>query len=124
MRWSLVVASAIISATGCGGAPGGGDDPDAARAALGAALDAWKEGKAPESLLELSPAVHVADYRWEAGFKLKDYKVAESSATSGYDRRYPVQLWLTSAKGKDARERAVYNVATRPSVTVVRDPES
>ena len=119
-----VVASILIGALGCGGTPGGGDDPESALAALRASLDAWKAGESPDSLLSHSPVVHVADYRWEAGFKLKDYKVAESSATSGFDRRYPVELWLTSKKGKDARERAVYNVATRPSITVVRDPES
>ena len=113
----------LFGLAGCGGAPGPGD-PASARAALETALEAWKGGGTSQSLLDKSPPVHVADYRWEAGFKLSNYKIAESSATSGFDLRYPVELWLKTPKGKAARERAVYNVATNPSLTVVRDPES
>ena len=113
----------LVGLGGCGGAPGPGD-PVSARAALETALEAWKGGGTSQSLLDKSPPMHVADYRWEAGFKLSNYKITESSATSGFDRRYPVELWLKTPKGKASREKAVYNIATSPSLTVVRDPES
>ena len=109
----------LLGSTGCGGTPGG-SDPDSARAAL----DVWKGGGTTLSLLEKPPSMHVGDYRWEAGYKLTNYKITESSAASGFDRRYPVDLWLTTPKGKALREKAVYNVAMSPSLTVVRDPES
>lgn len=114
----------LSSLTGCGGGASSSSDPDSARAALETALAAWKGGETPESLLNQSPAMHVADYRWEAGYKLTAYTISESTATSGFDRRYPVELRLTNPKGKATKERAVYNVATSPSLTVVRDPES
>lgn len=113
----------LLAIAGCGDAPAA-SDPDAARAALEAALEAWKEGGTPASLLERSPAVHVADYRWEAGYALQGYAIAESAADSGFDRRYPVELRLKTPRGRPSREKAVYNVSTSPSLTVVRDPES
>jgi hypothetical protein len=113
----------LVGLGGCGGAPGR-SDPVSARAALENALEAWKGGSASRSLLDQSPPMHVADYRWEAGFRLSSYKITESSSTSGFDRRYPVELWLKSPKGKASREKAVYNISISPSLTVVRDPES
>lgn len=122
IRW-IVGPLLLLGLTGCSGAPRM-SDPDSARTVLQTVLEQWQSGGTSTSLLEGSPSVHVADYRWEAGFKLTKYKIAESSATSGFDRRYPVELWLTTPKGKPARETAIYNVATTPSLTVVRDPES
>jgi len=113
----------FLGLSGCGGAPGV-SDPASARSVLETVLESWKRGDSPQALRDGNPPLNVADYRWEGKYKLNAYTIAESSTAAGFDQRFSVELRLTTPKGKAAREKAKYLVATDPAVTVVRDPES
>lgn len=122
--YRLILAMVMfLGLVGCGGAPGT-SDPASARTVLETVLESWKRGEPPQSLRAGNPPLHVADYRWEGKYKLNAYTIAESPTAAGFDQRFAVELRLTTPKGKAAREKAKYVVATAPALTVVRDPES
>ena len=94
-------------------------DPDAARAALRQALDAWKKGDAPESLKSVSPPVTVSDRQWQQGAKLLDYEVSDKTEANGFDQRFTAKLTLDDPAGKKT-QKAAYDVSTHPKLVVVR----
>jgi hypothetical protein len=111
---------------GCGGpalqAPA---DPARARQALRTALDAWQQGGQPGSLKSGSPAVHVSDQDWSAGYRLTRYQIAEDGQRAGVDLRYRVALTLLAPRGQTVHKDTAYLVGTSPVLTVVRlDPDS
>jgi hypothetical protein len=114
------VLLALAVSSGCGPGERQPADPDAARAALRSALDAWKRGDLPESLGKTEPPVHVSDWRWRSGAKLVRYEIAERGRPIGADLRCPVQLWIDNGRGKATRELAEYNVSTHPALAVAR----
>lgn len=120
-RTAPVALLVALSAVALGCSPGVANpvDPEGARAALKTALDAWKEGKTPDSLQSASPAIVAQDMEWAGGAKLLDYSVvSDKSADANLDAR--VKLTLT-AKGKKVQREAKYLVTTSPAVTVFRD---
>jgi hypothetical protein len=110
----------LLLFAGCGSSPTKPADPNAARAALQAALDAWKRGDAPDALGKAQPPIHVADWRWRSGAKLVRYELAKGDRSLGAELRCPVELWIDSGQGKTTRERTEYNVSTDPALTVAR----
>lgn len=48
--------------------------PDDALEILATALDAWRDGRAPDELQSGDPAFYVADEDWESGKTLKSYE--------------------------------------------------
>jgi hypothetical protein len=122
-RTLLLVA---FLAVGCGG-PSLQEPAEStqARQALCAALDAWQRGEQLDSLRAASPAVHVKDPDWPAGFRLMNYQVAADGDRLGIDLRYRVALTLKDPRGRTIRRNTTYMVGTSPVCTVVRhDPES
>lgn len=118
-----LAAMLAVGLGGCGGGPGT-SDPASARAVLETVLESWKRGESARAPRDDAPPVNIADYRWESGYKLTEYTIAEAAGRAGFDHRFSVDLRLTTPKGKKTREKAVYLVAVDPAVTVVRDPES
>lgn len=115
---ALAVAIAATAA-GCSQGVAHPVDPDSARAALKTTLDAWKEGKTPDSLASASPAIVAQDMEWMSGAKLLDYSVvSDTPADANLDARVKLTL---SAKGKKVEREAKYLVTTSPAVTVFRD---
>lgn len=86
----------LACAAGCGG-PRGYDryvpPSDAARAALGAALDAWRDGRGPKALAGRSPGIVVVDNERRAGQALRGYEVLGELPGDG-PRRFAVRLHL------------------------------
>jgi hypothetical protein len=113
------IAGVLLIASGCG-AGNRPDNADAtqARAALSAALDAWKAGQKPKVLAQRSPPIHVKDVDWDGGFRLVDYKSEAEGKLVGYDMNYPVDLELRSPTGSSVKKKAVYTVTTRPELLV------
>ena len=94
-------------------------DSDVARDALTAALDAWKEGRPPESLLARTPPVDFSDVHQTGGSRLTRYQV-KAEERSGLSVRFTVQLTLQ--KGGASRERlVVYNVDAGKAVVIRPD---
>lgn len=111
--------AALAAASGCSPGVAHPVDPDGARAALKTTLDAWKAGKAPDTLQGSSPAIVAQDLEWASGAKLLDYEIVDGKpADANLDAR--VRLTL-SAKGKKVERDARYLVTTSPAVTVFRD---
>lgn len=107
-----------LAAAGCSkGLPPKMDLPQA-RVALTTALDAWKEGQAPESLRARQPPIDFRDVAWEQGNRLLRYEVAKEE-TAGLSARFTVQLSLVDAGGATRSEAVIYN-ADAGSMIVIR----
>ena len=95
-------------------------DPVQSRAALTAALDAWKEGRPPESLRDREPRVDFRDPHWDKGSRLVRYEV-KAEERSGASARFTVALVLRQPDGA-TRERLVnYNADAGPAVVIRPD---
>ncbi|WP_165249649.1 hypothetical protein [Paludisphaera soli] len=116
---TLAVALAAI-ATGCSSGVAHPVDPGPAMDALKTTLDAWKAGKAPDSLQEASPPIVVQDLEWLSGAKLESYEVQGEGVPADANLQVRVKLNL-AAKGKKAQRDAHYLVTTSPALTVFRD---
>jgi hypothetical protein len=110
-------ACLLLLALGCGKSLPPQTDPNQAREALTAALDAWKEGKSPESLRERKPPVDFRDVAWEKGGKLKSYTV-KNEERHGLSVRFTVQLVLEMDGTR--RERVVTYNADAGKAVVIR----
>jgi hypothetical protein len=94
-------------------------DADRARAALVAALDAWKHGQARQ-LSRRDPPVRFVDDDLVAGFRLSDYEVEEPDAPLALHQDVSVILSLRDPRGRAVRREARYQVATEPGLAVLR----
>lgn len=114
----VALAAVCVALAGCGPTARQAD-PDAARAALRQALDAWKKGESPESLKAASSPVTVADQQWARGAKLIDYELSDKTTANGFDQRFTATLTLADPAGKKT-QKVAYDVSTHPSLVVVR----
>ena len=81
VRWALAWTVLLGCQAGCGSGGGGSAaalSEETARQALESALTAWKNGQAPDSLAEATPAVKVVDSSWKGGQKLEGYEILKS----------------------------------------------
>lgn len=122
-RWMLGASLALaVVLSGCEGAPQAAKvNPDAARTALTAALDAWKSGQAPKALKSHSPAITAQDMDWESGEKLLSYEVLGTGEDDDANLRVPVELTLQGPGGRETRRKVTYVVGTSPAITVFRE---
>ncbi len=114
------LALAALFTVGCGARLPPKTDLAQARTALTAALDAWKEGRAIETLKDQNPPVDFRDVHWDRGVKLTKYLV-EKEETSGLSARFSVKLFLAEKAG-ESRERVIaYNADTGPTIVIRPD---
>ena len=118
------IAAAALALAGCCGSGLAPLDPDCARDALHAALEAWSRGDAPESLARLKPCIHVGDPDWSGGrVKLVRFEVAAPPEVVGAGLRFRATLTTRDARGRSRRQAACYRVYTAPHVSIVRETE-
>ena len=99
-------------------------DPEGARDALHAALEAWTRGDTMDSLAHLKPCIHVGDPDWAGGrVKLVRYEVAAPPAVVGAGLRFQAKLTTRDAQGRSRRQAVCYRVYTAPHVSIVRETE-
>jgi len=113
---------ALAVGCGCSMSPPPLADASTGRSVVDEALAAWKDSAPLQSLREKSNAIHVADPRWESGWKLDGYEIVDNAA-DGFQSRCKVKLALTDPKGKPAKEIAEYLATTSPKRTVTRVSE-
>jgi hypothetical protein len=94
-------------------------DSERARDALVAALDSWKRGEA-EGLARRDPPIRFTDDDIVAGWSLVDYELEEPDAPITLHKDIPVILSLRDRQGRTVRREANYQVATDPSLAVLR----
>jgi hypothetical protein len=122
-RATGLLALALLATSGCGeSGPPRPADPDEARTALCAALDAWKVGRPPDALAGSRPPVFVRDHDWQAGLYLHDYEVTAGEPRGGA-YRCSVRLTLRGQNGKPYSKTGFYGVGTSPARTVIREDE-
>jgi hypothetical protein len=97
-------------------------DPERARVALIAALNAWKQGEARD-LARRQPPIRFVDDDFAAGWRLTEYEIEEPDAPILAYRNVAVILALRDPRGKAVRRETSYQVATDPALAVLRsDP--
>lgn len=114
----LVVA---LLAAGCGGTLPKATDPERAKSAFVAALDAWKGGEKAEALRTQSPPVYFNDAQWEGGSRLIRYEI-ESEQASGLSWRCAVRLTVQAAGEEPKTRTARYAVDIGQAVVIAREP--
>ena len=115
---------AVLALGGCG-------DPkplpmaataESSRTALVAGFDAWKQGKSPQDMQSLSPALSFTDDDLAAGAKLLDYTIQGEGKPRGTGYSYTVLLKLQGKDGAKAREKKIaYRVVTDPKPFITRE---
>ncbi|MFO0950274.1 MAG: hypothetical protein U0835_03810 [Isosphaeraceae bacterium] len=122
MRHVLALTLLAAAVAGCGGGPapaGPRPEPENARAALVAALDAWKRGEVA-GLTKRRPPVRFVDVDQVEGLKLAEYDIAEPDAPILPHKDVEVILSLRDPRGRVVRREATYQVATTPALSVLR----
>jgi hypothetical protein len=110
-----------VSAAGCPGGRPAAVDESAARQALTAALESWKNGEPYGGLKGRKPPIVVQDLDWETGRTLVDFEILDDGKGEHANLRVPVGLTLREAAGKEVKKRVKYVVGTSPVITVFRE---
>ena len=92
---------------------------DRARAALEAALNAWRDGKRPGNIADTDPPVQAVDNEWTNGRKLAAFEVV-AERPSESDKRFVVRLRY---KAPEAAAEAVYVVLGASPIAVFREED-
>ncbi len=122
---TLALISMSIATAGCGG---GGSSVSSyhpkgsiAKAALTAALDAWKSGQPkPGSIPNQKPAIEVQDSVWDSGRKLKSFEIGEEQTTKEGPPRFSVEL---TYRDKPETDKSDYVVIGKDPLWVMRDKD-
>jgi hypothetical protein len=120
--WVALPTLLLVLVLGCRGYAPAPPNPERAREVLHLALDTWQKGDTQESLKQQKPSVVAIDPDWSSGARLLAYK-AEGDDQIGGELRCQVALSVKTKDGKTVQKKAVYNVATGPVLTVVREEE-
>jgi hypothetical protein len=87
---------------------------DAARRALVAALDAWRQGKPHQRVETVKPQVEVLDSGWKEGKQLESYQILGPASGDDQNKRFRVKLQFAGG----AAEEAVYVVVGKDPIWV------
>jgi hypothetical protein len=114
---------AVLMLSGCSGSSrAAAVDPPLAREALKTALDHWKNGEDPKSLVSSATPMTAQDFEWSSGAKLIDYQILDEGHVEDANLRVQVKITLgPQGKSKAVEKKASYVIGTSPSVTVFRD---
>lgn len=110
----------LAAAGGCGEALPPPSEPDQARQALTAALDAWKRGETPDSLASAPDPVRILDREWEDGLALLDYELKGDGHQLGLSIQQAVALELETPKKRVVRKTVNYVVSAGSPPVVAR----
>jgi hypothetical protein len=96
-------------------------DEASAKAALEAALHAWKSGSSPTEIAAPG-TVFWTDEDWQAGQKLADYQVVDQAESNGGHWRVYANLTIQSnaSQKKPTRTRVCYAVTLGEPTSIIR----
>jgi hypothetical protein len=83
---SLLLSLVVCGSLGCGKSPEARYVPDTnvARQSLEAALNAWKNGEARESVKLQDKPISLTDSRWQSGKKLESFEILEETPANPF----------------------------------------
>jgi hypothetical protein len=119
-RRCFVFVLGVALVAGCGKSHSPAADPERARKALTAALDAWKGGERLETLQARTPAIYFND-ELSAEKRLVKYDI-EAEAANGLGWRCDVLLTIDGGNGKENQRRVGYQIDTDPAIVIVQQP--
>lgn len=119
-RGAYVLGWSLLLIVGCQKPPSLADS-GRARAALHAALEAWKRGEARGALHQQGKGIYCNDDDWAAGLRLRSYRIAETDDYFGRSCRILAQLDLENRQGTPVAKKIVYLIDTASAVVIVRD---
>jgi hypothetical protein len=121
IRAALLTVFCLCLVSGCGGGLAPDSNPEDARTALEAALQAWKNGESPKDLESHNPALVMNDPDWRAGKTLLQYRMQSTGTMFGRQVRWEVQIKVKDRSGKTTERKANYIIDTIPRLVIVRD---
>ena len=120
--WGMacVLSAAMSAAAGCKRADVKDYIPpdESARAALTAALDAWKAGQKAEAIKVGEISVNAEDDLWKQGKKLTAYEIVGPDKGDDANRRFRVRLTLA---GEAAPKETVYVIFGKEPIWVMNE---
>ena len=123
LLWRCVILLSIAVA-GCGGGSSVSSyhpKSSTAKAALTAALEAWKSGQAkPGSIANHKPAIEIQDSVWDSGRKLQDFHIGEELPATDGPPRFSVELTYAD---KPETEKTDYVVIGKDPLWVMREKD-
>ncbi len=114
---SLLTAPLLLWASGCGSSETATHplDPEAARAAVQKALEAWQAGRKPA---DLQPAIIIGDSAWEQGRKLVAFEVVTAEETTDGSNLHIRVLRTFESNGAKTESKVTWIVGTHPVITI------
>lgn len=102
MSARILVLVGVISFVGCSNRSAPLPTGTAARQALETALDAWKTGQSPSSLVQRQPSIEVVDFQWSSGEALIAYSLGRDVPGQG-TQTISASLTLKGHPSKDVK---------------------
>ena len=118
-RSRLLLLLFPFAAIGCGNDLPPQASPDQARAALVAALDAWKDGKPVESLAAHDTPIYFNDSKWTPEARLLSYSISEGHEMYGQTVRLAGTLSIKQPDGGTKERKFNYLIDTSPAIVIV-----
>lgn len=116
----LIAGLCQVILIGCGKATPVENGDALAHGVITQCLNAWTDGKKPDELRTMEPAIVVVDEDWKAGRHLIDFEMVGKGLFDGRNLRIPVSLILQDARGRKQTITASYVIGVDPAITVVR----
>lgn len=113
----MLIAPLLLCAAGCGSSETAPHplDPQAARAAVQKALQAWQHGGKPA---DLKPGIIIGDSAWEQGRKLVAFEVVAAEETTDGSNLHIRVLRTFENNGAKTESKVTWIVGTHPVITI------
>ncbi len=121
-RLQICICSFLLIVSGCADQAGAPVKLDVAQQTLLSAMEAWKDGREAEDLLNEKPSIVVQESEWIEGTKLLEYEIVSDDQPTGPNLIATVKLKLSKSDGTVTSKTATYVVGTSPGLTVYRNP--
>ncbi len=124
--WIPALVSVVFTVICCGCGDGGAQQQlDEAQVSVETALNSWKRGEKPASLLASSPVIEFFDDDWNQSVSLVDYSVHQTYFETDGTPRCAVDLSLKTGDQPPRQLRVTYEMVTKENrLVIARDPMS
>jgi len=125
--WPQVLVSFVLTLACCGCGDGGTQQKllDDTQQSVATALNAWKRGETPASLLAGPEGIEFFDEDWNRSVSLVEYTVSATYLETDSTPRCAVDLVLKTGDRPPQQVQVTYEIVTKENrVVIARDPMS